>query len=210
MADFESADKGTVVFTNVQFAYASRPRYNILQGLNLTCAARTVTGIMGSSGGGKTTLLNLLMRYYNCSEGEVTVDGVKVQDYDKSFTTQVGYVSGEPVLFGGTIRDNIEYGIRATDENVIQAAKFGDAHMFIQLLPGGYDTELTKDTVLSSSQVMRISVARMFCRNPSIIAIDNACASFDAVSAQQVRSLRGGDVVFAGRDDLFDVVGQVT
>jgi len=121
------------------------------------------------------------------------IDGVSVKDYNLSYITQVGYVPDEPVIFSNTISYNIAYGVEASDDAIIQAAKFADAHRFICLLEDGYDTVISDDTshgslTLSKGQAQRISIARLFARNPAVAILDDPCGDFDYFESRTIRT----------------------
>ena len=147
-----------------------------------TATPGQVVALLGATGSGKSTLINLIPRFYDVNSGRVTVDGVDVKDVTlESLRTHIGIALQEPVLFSGSIRDNIKYGRPdATDEDVVEAAKAAQAHEFILSLPKGYDTEVGERGVgLSGGQKQRISIARAILVKPKILILDDSTSSVD-------------------------------
>jgi len=141
-----------------------------------------VVALLGATGSGKSTLINLIPRFYDVNTGRITVDGVDVRDVTlESLRVHIGIALQEPVLFSGTIRDNIRYGKPdATDEEVIEAAKAAQAHDFITSFPKGYDTEVGQRGVgLSGGQKQRVSIARAILVKPKILILDDSTSSVD-------------------------------
>ncbi len=152
--------EGRIEMRDVKFSYPSRPDALILNGLNLATEPGQQIALVGSSGGGKSTVIQLLERFYDASEGSVMIDGVDTRDYDLSFLrTNIGLVSQEPTLFSGTIGENIRYGKPdCSEEEMIHAAMQANAHNFISALPLGYDTPVgERGTQLSGGQKQRKS-----------------------------------------------------
>ena len=161
----------------------------VFRNLNLHIRAGEKVAIVGPSGGGKTTLCNLIPRFYDVSEGRVTFDGRDVRDYTlRSLRESVGMVQQDVYLFSGTVFDNIAYGRRgATREEVIEAAKRAGAHEFITSLRDGYDTYVGERGVkLSGGQKQRISIARVFLKNPPVLILDEATSALDNESEKAV------------------------
>ena len=152
------------VFENVTFAYPSRPESIILNGLNLTIPRAQTVALVGTSGGGKTTIMNLLQRFYDPCAGQLSKYGKDLRTVDvMAHRKEIGIVTQDPILFQGTIRDNITYGClvpdQVRDEHVIDAAKLAHAHSFIQTFPEGYDTMIGERGVqLSGGQKQRIGM----------------------------------------------------
>ncbi|MCM1087752.1 MAG: ABC transporter ATP-binding protein/permease [Muribaculaceae bacterium] len=180
--------KGDISFTNVSFAYPDD--HNIVfRNLNLDIRAGERIAIVGPSGGGKTTLCNLIPRFYNIDEGEITLDGENIRRYTlKSLRRNIGMVQQDVYLFSGTVYENIAYGRNdATREEVVEAAKKAGAHEFIEALKDGYDTYVGERGVkLSGGQKQRISIARVFLKNPPILILDEATSALDNESEFQV------------------------
>lgn len=194
IADKEDAKEldsvnGTVEFRNVTFRYEEATE-KVLDHINLTVPAGSYVALVGSSGGGKTTLCSLIPRFYDVTEGSVCIDGNDVRDVTlKSLRNQIGIVQQDVYLFAGTVMDNILYGRPdATREEVIQAAKNANAHDFIMELPDGYDTDIGQRGVkLSGGQKQRLSIARVFLKNPRILIFDEATSALDNESERIVQ-----------------------
>ena len=185
--------KGDISLKEVSFAYPDD--HNIVfQNLNLDIHAGEKIAIVGPSGGGKTTLCNLIPRFYNIDEGEITLDGNNIRHYTlKSLRENIGMVQQDVYLFSGTVYENIAYGKEnASRQEVIEAAKKAGAHEFIEALKDGYDTYVGERGVkLSGGQKQRISIARVFLKNPPILILDEATSALDNESEFQVaKSLR--------------------
>lgn len=173
--------KGNITFEDVSFAY-SDDHNQVFTGLNLKIRAGEKVAIVGPSGGGKTTLCNLIPRFYDVSEGRITLDGEDIKHFTlKSLRGNIGIVQQDVYLFSGTIFENIVYGRPDADrEAVIEAAKRAGAHDFIMELKDGYDTYVGERGVkLSGGQKQRISIARVFLKNPPIIILDEATSALD-------------------------------
>ena len=180
--------KGDISLKNVSFAYPDD--HNIVfRNLNLDIHAGEKIAIVGPSGGGKTTLCNLIPRFYNIDEGEIKLDGSNIRHYTiKSLRENIGMVQQDVYLFSGTVYENIAYGKEsATRQEVIDAAKKAGAHEFIEALKDGYDTYVGERGVkLSGGQKQRISIARVFLKNPPILILDEATSALDNESEFQV------------------------
>jgi subfamily B ATP-binding cassette protein MsbA len=180
--------KGDVEFKDVSFVYNGKEP--VLNHINLQINAGQSIALVGPSGAGKTTLVNLVMRFYEIKNGEITVDGYPVNKLTlKSLRSQVGLVPQETILFGGTARENIAYGrFDATDEEIIQAAKGANIHDFIMQLPNGYDTPIGEHGMqLSGGQRQRIAIARAILKDPKILILDEATSSLDTESEALVQ-----------------------
>ncbi len=172
--------KGKVSFKNVSFAY--KPEQPLFENLNLEVNPGDAIAIVGPTGAGKTTIVNLIMRFYEISQGEILIDGVNIQDYAyQALRTSIGMVLQDTWLFKGTIKENIRYGkLNATDADVEQAAKASSAHFFITTLPGGYDFELNEEgSNISQGQRQLITIARALLSQPKILILDEATSSVD-------------------------------
>lgn len=180
--------KGDISLRNVSFAYPDD--HNIVfRGLNLDIHAGEKIAIVGPSGGGKTTLCNLIPRFYNLDEGEIILDGQNIRRFTlKSLRKNIGMVQQDVYLFSGTVYENIAYGKdNATRQEVEEAAKRAGAHEFIEALKDGYDTYVGERGVkLSGGQKQRISIARVFLKNPPILILDEATSALDNESEFQV------------------------
>lgn len=194
--------KGEIVFHNVSFEY-SDDHNEVLRNVSLKIHAGEKLALVGPSGGGKTTLCNLIPRFYDVTEGQILIDGHDIRKFTlKSLRSSIGVVQQDVYLFSGTIRENILYGkLDATEEEVIQAAKKAEAHEFIMNLKDGYDTYVGERGIkLSGGQKQRISIARVFLKNPAILILDEATSALDNESeAAIVKSL---DKLSEGRTTL--------
>ena len=180
--------RGNISFRNVSFEYPDDHNV-VFRGLNLDIHSGEKIAIVGPSGGGKTTLCNLIPRFYDIDEGEILLDGENIRHYTlKSLRQNIGMVQQDVYLFSGTVYENIAYGKEnATKEEVIEAAKCAGAHEFITALKDGYDTYVGERGVkLSGGQKQRISIARVFLKNPPILIMDEATSALDNESEFQV------------------------
>jgi subfamily B ATP-binding cassette protein MsbA len=181
---------GTIAFENVGFAYRAEDR-PALQGVNLQVRRGETVALVGPSGGGKTTILNLIPRFYDASSGKVTIDGTDVRDVTlASLRDHVALVTQEPFLFDDTIRANIAYARPdATDAQIVEAAKAAAAHEFVEALPEGYATLVGEAGArLSGGQRQRIAIARAFLKNAPILLLDEATSALDTESEAQVQA----------------------
>ncbi|XP_047957813.1 ABC transporter B family member 26, chloroplastic [Salvia hispanica] len=182
---------GRIEFVDVSFHYPSRPSLSILQNFNLTVHPGEVIAIVGLSGSGKSTVVNLLLRLYEPTNGEILVDGHPMKSLNvKWLRERVGYVGQEPRLFRMDVSSNIKYGCprAVTQQDVELAAKQAFAHDFILALPNGYQT-LVDDDLLSGGQKQRIAIARAILRDPSILIMDEATSALDAESEHNVKGV---------------------
>lgn len=183
---------GDVCLEDVHFSYPLRPDVEILNGLNLRLKCGTVTALVGSSGAGKSTIVQLLARFYEPSRGCITVSGEDVRTFDKSeWARVVSIVNQEPVLFSVSVGENIAYGLpdnNVSKDDVIKAAKAANAHDFIISLPQGYDTLVgERGGLLSGGQRQRIAIARALLKNAPILILDEATSALDAISERLVQ-----------------------
>ncbi|MBQ9598397.1 MAG: ABC transporter ATP-binding protein [Clostridia bacterium] len=173
--------KGDIVFEDVAFRYGDANE-NVLSHINLDIKQGDSIALVGPSGGGKTTLCNLIPRFYDVTEGRILIDGVDVKDATlHSLRNSIGVVQQDVYLFSGTVYENIAYGLPGADMDAVEeAAKRAGAHDFIMALPDGYDTYVGERGVkLSSGQKQRISIARVFLKNPPILILDEATSALD-------------------------------
>ncbi|MBN6187905.1 ABC transporter ATP-binding protein [Aneurinibacillus sp. BA2021] len=180
---------GRVVFENVRFRYAAEGE-DVLKGINLTVEPGKTVALVGASGGGKSSLISLLPRFYDVREGRLCIDGYDVRDVTmKSLRSQIGMVLQDNILFSDSIRENILMGNpQASEEEVIEAAKAANAHDFIMELANGYDTEIGERGVkLSGGQKQRIAIARVFLKNPGILILDEATSALDLESEHLIQ-----------------------
>ncbi|NLP17197.1 MAG: ABC transporter ATP-binding protein [Clostridiales bacterium] len=181
--------KGTIEFQNVSFKYNDTTD-NVFKNINLKVDAGEYIALVGSSGVGKTTMCSLIPRFYEVTEGKITLDGIDIRDIKlKSLRKNIGIVQQDVYLFSGTVLDNIRYGkADATEEEIIMAAKNANAHDFIMELADGYHTDIGQRGVkLSGGQKQRLSIARVFLKNPPILIFDEATSSLDNESEKVVQ-----------------------
>jgi subfamily B ATP-binding cassette protein MsbA len=174
-------------YDNVTFAYNDEP---VLRNINLSIAPGEIVALVGSSGAGKTTFVNLLPRFYDVLGGRITINSIDVRDATlHSLRGLMGFVTQEVVLFNDNVRNNIAYGRRDVDEQlVIEAAKAANAHEFITALPQGYDTQIGESGVLlSGGQRQRLAIARALFKNPPILVLDEATSALDTESERLVQ-----------------------
>ncbi|NFT06357.1 ABC transporter ATP-binding protein [Clostridium botulinum] len=171
--------KGNIEFKNVGFSYEGE---KVLDDFSIDIESGKMLALVGHSGGGKTTICNLIPRFYDVMDGDIRIDGKSIYDVTlDSLRENIGIVQQEVFLFTGTIRDNILYGkTNASEEEIIKASKMANIHEFIESLPEGYDTYIGERGVkLSGGQKQRISIARVFLKNPSILILDEATSALD-------------------------------
>ena len=172
---------GRIEFKNVTFSFDRTKK--VLKNINLTIESGDIVGIVGTTGSGKSTLINLLLRYYDHYEGKITVGGVDIRNIDMQYyRSRIGYVQQEPMMFHDTIYNNIAYGDSSfSSDEVINAADIANAHEFIVRQPDGYDSVLGERGVgLSGGERQRLSIARAVLRNPKMLVFDEATASVDS------------------------------
>ena len=177
----------SVDIRNVTFRYEDTP---VLKQINLTVRAGEAVAFVGMSGGGKTTLVNLIPRFYDVSEGQILIDGRDIRDVTiESLRAQIGIVTQQTILFNDTVRNNIIYGdVEKTEADVIRAAKAANAHYFIMNLPDGYDTVIGEQgTKLSGGERQRISIARALLKDAPILVLDEATSSLDTEAEIEVQ-----------------------
>ncbi|ORY28160.1 P-loop containing nucleoside triphosphate hydrolase protein [Naematelia encephala] len=177
---------GPIRFENVHFTYPSRREVEVLKGVDMEITVGMSVALVGSSGSGKSSILSLLSRFYDPTEGRITFDGTDIREFTpESWRDRIGVVSQEPILFQGTVHDNIAYGSPdATRADVEEAARAANCD-FIWSLPQGFDTQIGRAT-LSGGQKQRISIARALVRNPSILLLDEATSALDSTSENAV------------------------
>lgn len=187
-SDGLSPEEGTVEFKNVFFSYTKEK--SLIENFSLKVEKGQHIAIVGPTGCGKTTMINLLMRFYDVTSGEILVDGVNVKDLNRNeLRSKFGMVLQESWLFNGTIRENLMYGNEsATEEQMIHCAKQAYAHSFIKRMPKGYDTVISEDgTNLSQGEKQLLCIARAMLSNPSMLILDEATSSIDILTEQRVQ-----------------------
>jgi len=180
--------RGAVHFESVSFRYAD-DLPEVLRGVSLEIEPGEVLALVGKSGGGKSTIASLLPRFWDVSDGRITLDGIDIRELSlESLRSAIGIVPQDPVLFSGTIRDNVAYARPgATDADLEQAARAAHAFEFVERLPDGWDTRVGERGVkLSGGQRQRIAIARVFLKNPAVVILDEATSSLDTESERYV------------------------
>lgn len=180
--------KGDIVFNNIDFAY--RKNQKLIQNLSLEAKPGKLVAIVGPTGAGKTTIVNLLMRFYEINQGVISIDGKNIIDITRdSLRRAFGMVLQETWLFHGTVRENIAYGKEdASEDEIIAASKFAHAHSFIMRMEHGYDTMIAEDGGnLSVGQKQLLTIARVMLTNPSLLILDEATSSIDTLTEQRVQ-----------------------
>ena len=193
--------RGNISFKNVSFSYTSD--FPILSGVNLDIRAGEKFALVGASGGGKSTICNLIPRFYEITGGEISLDGIDIKRIKKSsLRAQIGIVQQDVFLFAGTIRENIAYGKpNATDAEVEQAARRAEIHDDIMKMPNGYDSVVGERGIkLSGGQKQRVSIARCFLKNPPILILDEATSALD--TATEIKIQHSFDELAKGRTTL--------
>jgi len=188
--ELEESLKGEIIFDHVYFEYEEDNP--VLEDISFTCHPGDVIALLGSTGSGKTTLVNLLPRFYDANQGLITLDGVDLTKYSRKYLrSQIGIVEQEPFLFSRSIRENITYGIhrKVSEEEIIQAAKFAAIHDVILEFPNGYDTLVgERGVTLSGGQKQRVAIARALLKNPRILILDDSTSSVDTETEGQIRA----------------------
>lgn len=181
--------RGDIKFDDVSFKYKDTA-HRVLRHINLDVKAGSYVALVGSSGGGKTTLCSLIPRFYDVTKGSISIDGKDIREVTLSSLRQnIGIVQQDVYLFAGTVYENISYGKPdASREEIIEAAKLANAHDFIMELPNGYDTDIGQRGIkLSGGQKQRLSIARVFLKNPPILIFDEATSALDNESENIVK-----------------------
>ncbi|XP_025013553.1 ABC transporter B family member 13 isoform X2 [Ricinus communis] len=182
--------KGDIDFRNVNFKYPARPDITIFQQLNLKVPAGRSLAVVGQSGSGKSTIIALLLRFYDPISGTILIDGCEIKTLNlKSLRLKIGLVQQEPALFSTTIYENIRYGNEnASEIEIMKAAKAANAHGFISRMPEGYQTHVgDRGLQLSGGQKQRVAIARAMLKNPSILLLDEATSALDTESEKTVQ-----------------------
>ena len=183
-------ENGEIEFRNVEFRYYKNSEDPVLSNINLKIPANSIVGIIGSTGSGKSTLVSLIPRLYDCDEGEVLVDGVNVRDYSLvNLRDGIGMVLQKNTLFSGTIAENLRWGNEeATDEEVKEFASYAQADKFISTFTEGYETKLDQGgTNVSGGQKQRLCIARALLKRPKILILDDSTSAVDTATEAQIR-----------------------
>lgn len=201
----ELAWAGDVALEDVYFAYPLRPDVQVLNGFTLNLNRGSVTALVGSSGAGKSTIVQLLARFYEPTQGRITIAGEDVRMFDKTeWARTVSIVNQEPVLFAMSVAENISYGLpneQIAQEDIVSVAKAANAHDFIVSLPQGYDTLVgERGSLLSGGQRQRVAIARALLKNAPLLILDEATSALDAVSERLVQEAL--DHLMKGRTTL--------
>jgi ATP-binding cassette subfamily B protein len=189
--DLPETAQPRVVFENVGFHYNGATRTTVLEGINLTAEPGQTVAILGATGAGKSTLVNLIPRFYDVTQGRILIDGQDIRGVQQaSVLERVGVAPQETVLFSGTVRDNIRYGRpQASDDEVVAAARAAQAHEFILGLPNGYETRVEERGVnFSGGQKQRIAIARALLTHPDILILDDSTSSVDVETETKIQS----------------------
>ncbi len=182
--------RGKIEFKKVDFRYYKTSKDAVLSNIDLTIEPGQTVGIIGSTGCGKTTLVSLIPRLYDCDKGQVLVDGVDVKDYSLyNLREGIGMVLQKNVLFSGSISDNLRWGdLNATDEQITDAAKKAQADMFVKSFPNGYETILDQGgTNVSGGQKQRLCIARALLKHPKILILDDSTSAVDTATEANIR-----------------------
>lgn len=179
--------KGNVDFINVNFSYNKNTKF--IENMNLSVKQGECIAIVGKTGAGKTSIVNLIMKFYDINKGKILIDGINIDDIPKNVLRKnIGIVLQDTKLFTGTIKENIAYGKKdATDEEIVNAAKLSGSDTFIRRLPNGYDTLITEKTFLSAGEIQLITIARMFLIKPPILILDEATSNVDIVTENKIQ-----------------------
>jgi ATP-binding cassette subfamily B protein len=181
--------QASVVFKKVDFRYPGAEE-KVLDDISFDAKAGETVAFIGSTGSGKSTLINLVPRFYEVTSGEILVNGVNIKDYNKDdLMKKIGLVPQKGVLFAGTVKSNIKFGApNATDAEIIQAAKIAQADDFIKKLPGEYNAHIAQGgTNVSGGQKQRLSIARAICKNPDVFIFDDSFSALDMKTDAKLR-----------------------
>jgi ATP-binding cassette subfamily B protein len=182
--------KGKVEFDKVSFKYEQSDDDHTIRNVSFTLKPGETAALVGATGAGKTTIMQLLARFYETNEGQIRIDDIPIHELPRqTLRSQIAFVLQDPFLFEATVNENIRYGrLNATDEEIMEAAKQANAHDFIEKLPEGYDTVLTADGgEISQGQKQLLSIARALVADPVILLLDEATSSIDTVTEMKIQ-----------------------
>jgi ABC-type multidrug transport system fused ATPase/permease subunit len=194
---------GDILYNDVHFEYPGRKDFSVLKGISISIEKGQKVALVGKSGSGKSTITNLLSRFYSIEKGQISISGKNIEDITlNSLRKNIGIVPQEIILFGGSIRENILYGKPdASEEDIIKAAKNANAWDFISSFPEGLETTVgDRGIQLSGGQKQRIAIARTILKDPAILILDEATSSLDAVSEKTVQEAM--DKLMLGRTSI--------
>ncbi len=210
---------GDISFQKIEFAYPTRKDMQVLKGINIDIKAGQKIALVGQSGSGKSTIVQLLLKFYNPSSGQIILDNKNINDLDlTAFRQNIGIVPQEVILFGGTIRENISYGKPlATEEEIIMAATQSNSWEFIDSFPDGLDTIVGERGIkLSGGQRQRIALARAFYGNPKLVILDEPNANLDeagenalAAALLEAKKNNISVIVISHRPSILSVVDKI-
>jgi len=188
-ASMPSLQGAELVFNDVTFRYPTRPETDVLKGISFSLKPGETVALVGPSGGGKSTIISMIERFYDPVEGNICIGNLRLPDVDLDWLrTQISIVNQEPVLFATTIAENIAYGKDATEQEIVEAAKQANAHDFISAFEDGYKTTVGERGIkLSGGQKQRVAIARALLLNPDILLLDEATSALDAESEHLVK-----------------------
>jgi ABC-type multidrug transport system fused ATPase/permease subunit len=201
--DMDLKTKGDIELKGISFNYPSRENFSVLKNISFNAKAGQTVALVGSSGSGKSTIANLLLRFYTPDKGQILLDGIDINSLDlTSLRQQIAYVPQEVILFAGTIAENIAYGkVGASQEDIESAAKKANAFDFINTFPDTWQTMVGERGIqLSGGQRQRIAIARAVLKNPAILILDEATSSLDSESEQLVQDAL--DKLMIGRTSI--------
>lgn len=181
---------GRIDFENVSFAYEGAAGEPVLKNINFTCLPGETIGIIGSTGSGKSSLVNLVPRFYDPDSGTIRMDGIDIRQLDPAkIRDRIAIVPQKTILFSGTIEENLRWGLeQATHDEIVQAASMAEAHSFVATLPEGYETKLGQRGVnLSGGQKQRLSIARALIRKPNILILDDCTSALDTATETKIK-----------------------
>jgi ATP-binding cassette subfamily B protein len=205
----EFAPRGRVAFENVSFSFSGDDHDPVLKGISFVAEPGQTVALLGATGAGKSSLVNLIPRFYDCTSGRITIDGMDVRAVDETALHRaIGAALQEAVLFSGTIRDNIRYGRPdASDDEVIAAARMAEAHDFISRFPNGYDTIVGQRGVnLSGGQKQRIAIARALLVQPAVLILDDSTSAVDIETEARIQAA----LAEGGRQTRFVVAQRIS